>query len=289
MRTALLTAIAMLAFATNSVLARLALSDSAIDPLAFTGIRLVSGAVVLALILFFRRSPENPRALSRSGSWDGAVSLLLYAITFSVAYGMVGAGPGALILFASVQISMVAWAVVKGDRPIFFEWLGMLIAVAALVYLVSPGLTAPPLLGAALMAIAGASWGAYSLIGRGSQSPLADTASNFIRCVPIGAAAVLVGVIQAHPTGEGVAYALCSGAIASGLGYIIWYGVLPKLSRATAAVVQLTVPGIAALGGVAFIGEPLTGRLLIAMTGIVGGVLVTLFATDHRRRRSPPA
>jgi drug/metabolite transporter (DMT)-like permease len=279
----------MLAFATNSVLARLALSEGSIDPLAFTGIRLMSGAAVLAIILFYRRTPEVLRAFARAGNWTGAVSLLLYAITFSVAYGMVGAGPGALILFASVQISMVAWAIAKGDRPVRFEWLGMFIAIAALTYLVSPGLTAPPLLGAALMAIAGASWGAYSLIGRGSQSPLADTAGNFIRCAPIGTVAVFAGVIQSHPTSGGVAYALFSGAIASGLGYIIWYDVLPKLSRTTAAAVQLTVPGIAALGGVALLGEPLTGRLLIAMAGIVGGVSITLFATDRRRRKMPPA
>ncbi|OQM76531.1 DMT family transporter [Manganibacter manganicus] len=288
MRTALLTAIAMLAFATNSVLARLALSDGSIDPLAFTGIRLMSGAAVLAIILFYRRTSEVLRTFPRTGNWTGAVSLLLYAITFSVAYGMVSAGPGALILFASVQISMVAWAVAKGDRPALFEWLGMFIAIAALTYLVFPGLTAPPLSGAALMAIAGASWGTYSLIGRGSRSPLADTAGNFIRCAPIGAVAVLAGVIRSHPTSGGVAYALFSGAIASGLGYIIWYDVLPKLSRTTAAVVQLTVPGIAALGGVVLIGEPLTGRLLIAMAGIVGGVSVTLFATDRRRRKMPP-
>lgn len=285
MRIALLTAIAMVAFATNSVLARLALSGGAIDPLAFTGIRLAAGAAVLALILFFRAGPERRPALAGMGTWPGAASLMLYAITFSIAYVLVGAGPGALILFASVQISMVAWAVVKGDRPASLEWLGMGIAIAALAYLVSPGLTAPPLAGAMLMAVAGASWGAYSLIGRGSQSPLADTAGNFIRCAPIGAVAIVIGIVHAHPTARGLAYAVTSGAAASGLGYIVWYDVLPKLSRTTAAVIQLTVPAIAALGGVVFVGEPLTDRLLIAMTGIVGGVCLTLFATDRRRRR----
>jgi drug/metabolite transporter (DMT)-like permease len=285
MRTALLTTIAMLAFATNSILARHALSDDAIDPLAFTGIRLVSGAAVLALIVFIRARAETRPMGAIKGSWSGAAALLLYAVAFSVAYVMIGAGPGALILFASVQISMIAWAIVKGDRPAFLEWAGMGIAIVALAYLVSPGLTAPPLAGALLMAVAGASWGAYSLIGRGSQSPLADTAGNFIRCVPIGIAAVVAGVAYSRPTTEGVAYALASGAIASGLGYIIWYGVLPHLARTTAAVVQLTVPAIAALGGVVFIGEPLTVRLLIAMAGIIGGVTITLLATDYRRRR----
>lgn len=285
MRTALLTTIAMLAFATNSILARHALSDDAIDPLAFTGIRLVSGAAVLALIVFIRARAETRPMGALKGSWSGAAALLLYAVAFSVAYVMIGAGPGALILFASVQISMIAWAIVKGDRPAFLEWTGMGIAIIALAYLVSPGLTAPPLAGALLMAVAGASWGAYSLIGRGSQSPLADTAGNFIRCVPIGIAAILAGVAYSRPTTEGLAYALASGAIASGLGYIIWYGVLPHLTRTTAAVVQLTVPAIAALGGVVFIGEPLTVRLLVAMAGIIGGVTITLLATDHRRRR----
>ncbi|MFC3205449.1 DMT family transporter [Aquamicrobium soli] len=285
MRTALLTTIAMLAFATNSILARHALSDDAIDPLAFTGIRLVSGAAVLALIVFIRARAETRPMGALKGSWSGAAALLLYAVAFSVAYVMIGAGPGALILFASVQISMIAWAIVKGDRPAFLEWTGMGIAIIALAYLVSPGLTAPPLAGALLMAVAGASWGAYSLIGRGSHSPLADTAGNFIRCVPIGIAAILAGVAYSRPTTEGLAYALASGAIASGLGYIIWYGVLPHLTRTTAAVVQLTVPAIAALGGVVFIGEPLTVRLLVAMAGIIGGVTITLLATDHRRRR----
>jgi len=289
MKTTLLTAVAMLAFATNSILARLALSDSAIDPLAFTGIRLASGAVVLALILAFRTGPEVPPALAKTGSRSGAVSLLLYAITFSVAYVMVGAGPGALILFASVQISMVAWAIIQGDRPAFLEWLGMGIAIVALVYLLSPGLTAPPLAGALLMAIAGASWGAYSLLGRGSRSPLMDTAGNFTRCAPIGAALIVAGVAYYRPTALGLIYAVCSGAVASGLGYIIWYGVLSKLSRTTAAVVQLTVPAIAAWGGVAFIAEPLTARLLIAMAGIIGGVSITLLATEHRNRRGASA
>lgn len=285
MRTALLTTLAMLAFATNSILARHALSDDAIDPLAFTGIRLVSGAAVLALIVFVRAKPATTSMGALKGSWSGAASLLLYAVAFSIAYVMIGAGPGALILFASVQISMIAWAIVKGDRPALLEWAGMGIAIIALAYLVFPGLTAPPPVGAILMALAGASWGAYSLIGRGSQSPLADTAGNFIRCVPVGVVAVLAGVAYSRPTTEGLAYAICSGMIASGLGYIVWYGVLPHLSRMTAAVVQLTVPVIAALGGVVFIGEPLTVRLLIAMAGVIGGVTVTLLATDHRRRQ----
>ncbi|MHA6688688.1 DMT family transporter [Mesorhizobium sp. A556] len=287
MRTSFLTGVAMLAFAANSILARLALSDSDIDPLAFSGIRLVSGATVLAMIVFFRSGPTGRPTLTKMGNWWSAASLLVYAVTFSIAYVMVGAGPGALILFASVQIGMVAWAIVKGDRPALLEWLGMGIAFIALIFLVSPGLTAPPLGGAMLMAIAGLSWGAYSLVGRGSVSPLADTAGNFIRCTPIGAVLILAGFVFFRPNIYGLAYAVASGAVASGFGYIIWYGVLPSLTRTTAAVVQLTVPAIAAAGGVVFIGEPLSSRLVIAMAGIVGGVSLALLAAGRRRRRIP--
>lgn len=283
MRAAILTTVAMLAFAANSILARLALSDSAIDPLAYTGIRLVSGAAVLAAIICFRSRRTICSRFAAMGSWSGALSLLLYAITFSIAYVMVGAGPGALILFASVQIGMLVWAIVKGDRPAPLEWLGMGIAFAALVYLVSPGLAAPPLHGALLMTVAGLSWGAYSLLGRGSQSPAADTAGNFIRCVPVGAVLIAIGVIMYRPNAAGLAYAVASGALASGLGYIIWYSVLPSLSRTRAAFVQLTVPAIAAAGGVIFIGEPITGRLLLATAGIIGGVALALLAAELRR------
>lgn len=289
MKTALLTSVAMLAFAANSVLARLALSSSAIDPLAFAGIRLVSGAVMLAMIVYFRPGPKSYPVLSNMGNWRSAAALLLYAVTFSVAYVMVGAGPGALILFASVQIGMLAWAITKGDRPGLMEWIGMGVAFLALIFLVLPGLTAPPPAGAALMVVAGLSWAAYSLIGRGSISPLADTAGNFIRCAPVGVILILIGLAYMQPNAYGVTYAVASGAVASGLGYIIWYGVLPHLIRSTAAVVQLTVPAIAAAGGAVVIGEPLSGRLLIAMTGIVGGVCLALLAADGRRRRMAAA
>jgi drug/metabolite transporter (DMT)-like permease len=269
----------MLAFAANSVLARLALSSGGIDPLGYTGVRMVSGAAVLAALVYFR----TPRGMGTGmGSWPGAFSLLLYAGAFSIAYVMVGAGPGALILFASVQIGMLAWAVFKGDRPGSLEWLGIAIAFLALVYLVSPGLVAPPLPGALLMIVAGLSWAAYSLMGRGSKSPLADTAGNFIRCLPIGIGLIVIGVFMFRPSATGIAYAMASGAIASGLGYTVWYSVLPHLSRARAAFVQLTVPSIAALGGVIFINEVLTARLVIATAGIVGGVALALMAAQHK-------
>ncbi|MHA6688109.1 DMT family transporter [Mesorhizobium sp. A556] len=279
MKVAILTIISMLAFAANSVLARLALSHGDIDPLGYTGARLVSGAVVLAALVYFR----SRRTMGAgTGSWSGALALLLYAGTFSVAYVIVGAGPGALILFASVQIGMLAWAIVKGDRPVLSEWLGIAAAFLSLVYLVSPGLVAPPLPGAMLMVVAGLSWAAYSLLGRGSLSPLTDTAGNFVRCLPISIVLMAIGALMFRPSVEGVVYAVASGAIASGLGYIIWYSVLPKLSRTRAAFVQLTVPSIAALGGVVFIGEMLTARLVIATIGIVGGVALALLAAQRK-------
>jgi drug/metabolite transporter (DMT)-like permease len=283
MKVAVLTIISMLAFAANSVLARLALSHGDIDPLGYTGIRLVSGAIVLAALVYFR---TRRRVGAGMGSWSGALALLLYAGTFSVAYVIVGAGPGALILFASVQIGMLAWAIFKGDRPVFLEWFGIAIAFLALIYLVSPGLVAPPLPGAMLMVVAGLSWAAYSLLGRGSQSPLTDTAGNFVRCLPIGVVLIVIGIFTHSPNVEGVACAVGSGAMASGLGYIIWYSVLPKLSRTRAAFVQLTVPSIAAVGGVVFIGEMLTTRLVIATIGIVGGVALALLAAQRKRSAS---
>ncbi|MGN6763695.1 MAG: DMT family transporter [Rhizobiaceae bacterium] len=285
MKIVILVSVAMIAFAANSILARLALAGSGnIDPSAYTGIRLVAGGTVLAAIaLSHPARPKDVRSAIK-GSWSGAISLLLYALTFSVAYVMVGAGPGALILFASVQIGMLAWAIVKGDRPAPLEWLGMGVAFAAFVYLVSPGLVAPPWQGTLLMVVAGLAWGAYSLIGRGSRSPVADSAGNFVRCVPAGLLLIAIGMAFVRPSAEGVAYALASGALASGLGYIIWYSVLPSLSRTQAAFVQLSVPAIAAIGGVAIIGEPLTGRLLVATGGIVGGIALALLAAERRRR-----
>lgn len=287
MRLAVSTSIAMLAFAANSVLARLALSTGSIDPLAYTGIRLFSGALVLAAIAQWKARKRDTGASAVTGGWPGALALFFYAATFSIAYVMVATAPGALILFGSVQIGMLGWAVIRGDRPGPLEWLGIVIAFGALIYLVSPGLVAPSLAGALLMVIAGISWAAYSLIGRGSQFPLADSAGNFLRCAPLGILLIVAGVFRFKPEIEGVAYGLLSGALASGLGYIIWYSALPKLSRTRAAFVQLIVPAIAAAGGLVFIGETLTGRLVIATAGIIGGVALALAASEGRSSTEP--
>ena len=284
MKIAILTTISMLAFAANSVLARLALSNGDIDPLGYTGVRLVSGAVVLVALVYFRTRPKiGTRMGAGMGSWSGAFALLLYAATFSIAYVMVGAGPGALILFASVQIGMLSWAIFKGDRPVALQWLGMAVAFLAVVYLVSPSLVAPPLSGTILMVVAGLSWASYCLVGGRSKSAMIDTAGNFVRCLPIGIILIVIGVFMSRPSVEGVAYAVASGALASGLGYVIWYSVLPALSRTRAAFVQLTVPSIAAVGGVIFIGEPPTERLVIATIGIIGGVALALLAAERKK------
>jgi drug/metabolite transporter (DMT)-like permease len=281
-----LVTIALLAFAANSVLARLALGAGHMNATGYTGVRLVSGALALAAILYFRGRRNGDARIAISGSWRGAAALFGYALAFSIAYLMLGAGTGALILFASVQIGMLAWAILKGDRPGYLEWLGFGVAFAALVFLVMPGLVAPPLLGTALMVAAGLSWAAYSLLGQGSRAPLADTAGNFIRCLPIALVLVATADLAHTSSAPGLAYAIASGAIASGMGYAIWYTVLPSMTRTSAAFVQLTVPAIAAAGGVLFIGEPLTSRLLVSSVGILGGVALALLAANRRKSRT---
>lgn len=281
-RTVALTSLAMVAFATNSVLARLALGAGAIDPAGYTGVRLAAGAVALVLIVtIVDRTP--PTTYRPAGSWLQAAALFGYAIAFSIAYLALGAAVGAIILFGSVQLGMVGRAIMLGDRPGPWEWAGLIAAFAALVYLVSPGVAAPPLWAAALMALSGLCWAAYSLLGRGSTTPLADTTGNFVRCLPIAIVLIAAGLWTAAPAPAGLAYAIASGAIASGIGYAIWYAALPGLSRVGAASVQLTVPAIAAAGAVLFIGEPLTPRLIAASAAIIGGIAVTILAGERRR------
>ena len=283
MRIVLLTAVAMAAFAANSILARLALGGGAIDAASYTGIRLASGAVVLGLLVMLRGN-LSWRTVAAMGTWRQAAALLGYALAFSLAYMLLGASVGALILFASVQIGMVARALLIGDRPGIFEWLGLGLAGAAFVYLVSPGLAAPDPLGAVLMVISGLCWAAYSLLGRGSARPLIDTAGNFIRCLPAAVLLLAAGLALNVPRLDGIAYAVASGALASGLGYAVWYAALPALSRTRAAVVQLSVPVIAALGAVLFIGEAMTPRLLVSAVLILGGIaLATLLASRRAR------
>ena len=278
MRIIALTVIAMIAFAANSVLARLAFATAGAEPLSYTGIRLAAGAATLAVLLALRR-----RNLRLGGSWSGVAALFGYAILFSIAYILLGAGTGALILFASVQIGMLGWAVYRGDRPGLIEWLGFVVAFGGLVYLLSPGVVAPNPLGALLMLVAGLCWAAYTLIGRASTSPLDDTAGNFMRSSPLAVVMVVAGALTHGVSLAAVIYAIVSGALASGLGYAVWYTALPSLSRTRAAIVQLTVPAIAGAGGVLFIGEALSPRLVIATIAIIGGVALAVISSSRRR------
>ena len=278
MRTVILTSIAMIAFAANSVLARLAFATAGAEPLSYTGIRLAAGAVTLALLLLARRQSLRP-----AGSWAGAAALFVYAILLTIAYILLGAGTGALILFACVQFGILGWAIFKGDRPKPLEWLGLALAFGGLVYLVSPGLVAPHPIGTALMVGAGLCWAAYTLIGRGSTTPLADTAGNFIRTLPLAIVLLAAGLALQLPSPLAALYAILSGALASGVGYAVWYAVLPALTRTRAAIVQLTVPAIAAVGGIVLIGEAPSLRLTLAGIAIIGGVAVALTAAGRRR------
>jgi drug/metabolite transporter (DMT)-like permease len=268
----LLTAVAMLAFAANSLLCRLALQQRGIDPASFGSIRLVSGALTLALIVRLRAKP----APAARADWLAAAMLFAYVAFFSFAYFSLPAGTGALILFGAVQLTMFSAGLRAGEMFGPLAWSGFVLAVGGLVYLVSPGLAAPPPLGAALMAVAGVAWGVYSLRGRGVADPLAATARNFARAAPMALALSLALAAQAHADGAGVALAIASGAVTSGLGYVIWYAALPRLSALRAATVQLSVPPIAAFGGVLFLMEPITPRLALASIAILGGIGLVL-------------
>jgi drug/metabolite transporter (DMT)-like permease len=272
-RAVFLTGVAMLAFAGNSILCRLALRDGAIDPASFTSVRLVSGAVALMVILWITRRGDTPRA---HGSWLSACMLFFYAICFSYAYITLSAGAGALILFGFVQGTMIAIGIWSGDRPTTPEWLGWSLAFAGLVWLVLPGVEAPPWSGATLMAVAGIAWGVYSIRGRTESDALASTASNFMLTVPMVAVLTLVTFTGADISTHGITLAIVSGAITSGIGYVIWYAALEYLSAIQAALVQLSVPAIATAGGVVLLLEPLSLRLLIASALVLGGISIAL-------------
>lgn len=268
----LLTTLAMIAFASNSLLNRLALGQKSIDPTSYTTIRLTSGAVMLFFIASRpSRQKKNGQATWR-GSWISAALLFLYAIAFSFAYLNLSAGTGALILFGSVQLTMLLVALQRGERPQLMEWIGLSLALGGLVYLVFPGLAAPSLSGSLLMLIAGMAWGFYSIRGRGSQNPLGDTAGNFIYAVPMVLLIRLFPFWDIHLSTNGMILAALSGALASGLGYVIWYAALRGLTTTRAAIVQLSVPVIAAWSGVLLLAETISTRLLLAGMLILGGI-----------------
>lgn len=278
LRTLLLTTVAMTAFAGNSLLCRAALRDTDIDAATFTSVRLVSGALMLWLLL----SVRGNRAPMKQGSWGSALALFAYAAAFSYAYGGLSAAMGALLLFGAVQATMISIGIVRGHRPHLWQWAGFVVAFSGLVGLLLPGLTAPPLFSSLLMISAGIAWGVYSLRAKGAGEPTAVTTGNFIRAVPMALVLSLVMMASATIDMAGVGYAVASGAIASGMGYAIWYMALPLLQATSAATVQLSVPVIAAIGGVLLLSEPLTLRLVIAGGAILGGIAIVIRAGQEK-------
>ncbi|PJJ97308.1 EamA family transporter [Lysobacteraceae bacterium NML91-0213] len=272
-RLAGLTAAVLAAFAGNSLLCRWALQGAHIDPAGFTAIRLGSGALVLWLLARMRGSG----AAAGGGDWGSALALFAYAAAFSYAFMHVAVATGTLLLFAAVQASMLAAALWAGQRLAIGQWAGFALAIAGLVVMLLPGLSAPSPAGAVLMLVAGAAWGAYSLGGRGSRDPLADTAGNFVRALPFALALLVAMATRLHADATGIALALLSGAVTSGLGYALWYAVLPSLGATRAAGVQLGVPPAAAVAGILLLDEALDARLLVASVMILGGIaLVSL-------------
>jgi drug/metabolite transporter (DMT)-like permease len=280
-RLVLMTVLALSGFAANSLLCRLALrgSPAAIDAGTFTLVRLLAGVVTLVLI-------AGPRAAWSSGSWASGAALGAYAIAFSFAYLALGAGVGAFIVFGSVQVTMVGWGVARGDLPSARQWLGMAIAMAGLAILTLPGMEAPPWRAALAMAVAGAGWGVYSLRGRGATRPIAATAGNFLRALPLvllPSLALRAAAADTSASAYGIALAIASGAVASGLAYACWYAALPGLTATRAAVLMLTVPVLTAIAAIVLLGEPPSARLLGGGVAIVVGLALTI------ARRRPPA
>jgi drug/metabolite transporter (DMT)-like permease len=270
-----MTLVAMIAFAGNSLLCRLALKQTGIDAATFTFVRILSGAVMLWLIVKLRKG-----AWRDTGNWPSALALFVYAAAFSFAYVNLSAGTGALLLFGAVQATMILWGLRRGERLRVGQLAGLALALGGLVALLLPGLSAPPLGGSILMLGAGVAWGIYSLRGKAAGNPTTATAGNFLRAVPFAAILSMALLPWARLDRAGIAYALLSGAIASGLGYVIWYTALPYLRAASAATVQLSVPVLAAAGGILLLHEPLTLRFVFTSMAVLGGIALVV--------RSPP-
>lgn len=266
-----LTIAAVVAFAANSLLARAALDSTTIDAVTFTALRIGSGALVLGLLVRARRT-----VASGHGSWGSAAALFAYALLFSLAYRGLTAATGALLLFGAVQVTMLSVARARGETLRAGQWLGMMVALTGLVYLLWPGLAAPPARDAACMLGAGIAWGVYTLRAKGSGDPTAATASNFLRASVPALALLAVFAVSAQWDVRGVVYALLSGALASGLGYAIWYAALRRIGTPTAAVSQLAVPVLTAVGGVLLLAEPMSGRLALAGLLVLAGMAAVI-------------
>jgi drug/metabolite transporter (DMT)-like permease len=313
-RTFVLTLSAMIAFASNSLLCRAALKGGSIDPATFTFVRIFSGAVALWLVVNVRMrlianrtvtplaesfpdsslitrlprhsSTKSGRSPLRYGNWISAVALFAYAAGFSFAYISLSAGTGALLLFGAVQATMILWGLHEGERLNTIQIVGFIVAITGLVMLLFPGLSAPPLAGSILMLGAGIAWGVYSLRGRGERNPASVTTGNFVRAVPFAAALGILFAPRTHVHLTGITYAVISGAVTSGLGYVIWYSALPRLKAASAATVQLSVPVLASTGGILLLGEPITLRYMLASVAVLGGIALVV-ATPHYQDQTP--
>jgi drug/metabolite transporter (DMT)-like permease len=319
-----LTLLAMIAFASNSLLCRAALKQIHIDAATFTFVRIFSGAVALCLFMNVRRkitvdrtapplaggsktrvgfpSPQSsPKGrggsfslrekvgMRGSGNWISALALFVYAAGFSFAYTSLSAGTGALLLFGAVQATMILWGLHKGERLDAIQIVGLVAAVTGLIALLLPGLSAPPAIGSILMLGAGVSWGIYSLRGKGEQNPASATTGNFIRAAPFAVALSIIFLMQTHLDLAGVTFGIISGAITSGLGYVIWYSVLPDLKAASAAIVQLSVPVLAATGGILLLGEPITLRYVLASVAVLGGIAFVVVTPLSKDQTASPA
>jgi len=277
-----LTLLAMIAFASNSLLCRAALKHTSIDAATFTFVRIFSGAAVLWVLIKMRKVTSK-----ESGNWWSGLALFVYAAAFSFAYVDLAAGTGALLLFGAVQATMILWGFGKGERLDAIQIVGLLLAAAGLVVLLFPGLAAPPIGGSILMLAAGLAWGVYSLRGKSSRDAIAATAGNFLRAVPFAALVSVLMLPKMHLDSLGITYAVISGAITSGLGYVLWYAALPDLKATSAAAVQLSVPVIAATGGIVLLGEPITLRYAIALIAVLGGIFLVII--ERRPTSSTPA
>jgi drug/metabolite transporter (DMT)-like permease len=282
MNTLFLTLLTLTAFAGNSVLCRLALGEAAIDPHSFTALRLL-GAVLVLVPLSYGLSLRKCVGWAR-GSWRAGFALYAYAAAFSLAYLSLNSGTGALILFAAVQITMLLAAHRGGERMHRQQWAGFGLAIAGVIYLVSPGVTAPAPVGALLMLISGVAWGLYSIAGRGSSLPAITTSGNFLRAAPFALVVSLCTLPQVQINFQGAGLALISGGLTSALGYVLWYHTLPKLTTSQASIAQLLVPLLASIGGVIFIAEPFSLRLAIASAMVVGGVACSIGFTSSRKK-----
>ena len=279
-RTLSLTALAMIAFASNSILCRLALRQGGIDPASFTLVRILSGAIALWFVMQVRREKSF-----KAGNWFSAFALFAYAGAFSFAYLQLSAGTGALLLFGAVQATMIFLGLLKGEHLDAIQVAGSIVGITGLTVLLVPGLSAPPLFDSVIMLIAGIAWGIYSLSGRGEKRPVGATAGNFLRAVPFAVVLIVVGRPWIKLDASGVFYAALSGAITSGLGYVIWYRALPGLKATSAATVQLSVPVLAATGGIILLGERMSLRYLLASLAVLGGIALVVIEKAKKKKK----